>query len=197
MQLPQTGGCHCRKIRYEIVPGFQAADTRGRKLKEGAREIRIHGTSVPVRATIEVLDGLSAHGTTAALPPGRRRLEVDAFAPPGPLSAWIETAASAWMLLPSPARRVMHGPHGLVFTGVMNGEFQALDANGTADVASLYGSYPLIRSHNSNLYALAGLDAKPGAEAGALPGAVRLPRAHGDAQGAARQLHDAHPFHRS
>jgi hemolysin activation/secretion protein len=39
-------------------------------------------------------------------------------------------------------------------------EFQALDADGTADVASIFGSYPLIRSRRSNLYALIGADAK-------------------------------------
>jgi metallo-beta-lactamase family protein len=44
-----------------LLPGFQAADTRGRKLEEGATQVRIHGESVPVRATIETLDGLSAH----------------------------------------------------------------------------------------------------------------------------------------
>jgi metallo-beta-lactamase family protein len=44
-----------------LLAGFQAADTRGRKLRDGARELRIHGRSVPVRATIETLDGLSAH----------------------------------------------------------------------------------------------------------------------------------------
>lgn len=39
-------------------------------------------------------------------------------------------------------------------------EFSPLGARGTADIASLYASYPLIRSHESNLYALAHLDAK-------------------------------------
>ncbi|OYW45701.1 MAG: peptide transporter [Sphingomonadales bacterium 32-68-7] len=39
-------------------------------------------------------------------------------------------------------------------------EFETLDADGTADVASLYASYPLIRSRDLNLYALGALDAK-------------------------------------
>ncbi|MDB5472018.1 MAG: Polypeptide-transport-associated domain protein ShlB-type [Caulobacter sp.] len=39
-------------------------------------------------------------------------------------------------------------------------EFEALDASGTADIASLFASYPLIRSRNHNLYALASIDAK-------------------------------------
>jgi hemolysin activation/secretion protein len=34
----------------------------------------------------------------------------------------------------------------------LNEEFKALDANGTAQIMSIYGSYPLIRSRNSNLY---------------------------------------------
>lgn len=39
-------------------------------------------------------------------------------------------------------------------------EFESLGANGTADIASLYGSYPLIRSRDNNLYAGLGFDAK-------------------------------------
>jgi hemolysin activation/secretion protein len=39
-------------------------------------------------------------------------------------------------------------------------EFTSLQANGTAEIASIYGSYPLIRSRDSNLYALLGFDAK-------------------------------------
>lgn len=38
-------------------------------------------------------------------------------------------------------------------------EFSNLDADGTADIASLYASYPLVRSRDANLYALANLDA--------------------------------------
>ena len=39
-------------------------------------------------------------------------------------------------------------------------EFASLQAHGTAEVASLYGSYPLIRSRNTNLYAGLTLDGK-------------------------------------
>lgn len=39
-------------------------------------------------------------------------------------------------------------------------EFESLQANGTAKVASLYGRYPLIRSRNSNLYAGLNFDGK-------------------------------------
>jgi hemolysin activation/secretion protein len=39
-------------------------------------------------------------------------------------------------------------------------EFESLQANGTANIASLYGSYPLIRSRNNNLYFQLAYDAK-------------------------------------
>lgn len=39
-------------------------------------------------------------------------------------------------------------------------EFESLKAHGTAQIASLYASYPLIRSRNNNLYGLINFDAK-------------------------------------
>jgi metallo-beta-lactamase family protein len=44
-----------------LLVGFQAQGTRGRALQDGKREIRMLGRQVDVRATIETLDGLSAH----------------------------------------------------------------------------------------------------------------------------------------
>jgi metallo-beta-lactamase family protein len=45
-----------------IIVGFQAEGTRGRKLLEGAKEIKIHGKYYPVVANILEIQGLSAHG---------------------------------------------------------------------------------------------------------------------------------------
>jgi metallo-beta-lactamase family protein len=44
-----------------LLPGFQAAGTRGRALQDGARFVRIHGHDVPVRARVESVQNLSAH----------------------------------------------------------------------------------------------------------------------------------------
>lgn len=44
-----------------LFSGFQAAGTRGRKLLEGAREVKVHGQWVPVRAQVAELPMLSAH----------------------------------------------------------------------------------------------------------------------------------------
>jgi hemolysin activation/secretion protein len=50
---------------------------------------------------------------------------------------------------------------GVAFTHLqyeLGREFSGLDASGTADIFSVFGSYPLIRSRSHNLYALASLD---------------------------------------
>lgn len=44
-----------------LFSGFQAAGTRGRKLLDGAREVKIHGVWVPVNAEVADLPMLSAH----------------------------------------------------------------------------------------------------------------------------------------
>jgi metallo-beta-lactamase family protein len=44
-----------------LFVGYQAAGTRGRQLKDGAREIRIFGVTVPVEAEIMASDAYSAH----------------------------------------------------------------------------------------------------------------------------------------
>lgn len=45
-----------------IIVGYQAEGTRGRKLLEGAKEIKIYGKYYPVVAKIHEIEGLSAHG---------------------------------------------------------------------------------------------------------------------------------------
>jgi hemolysin activation/secretion protein len=66
------------------------------------------------------------------------------------------------------ARAAYQAPIGVATVGVaythihyeLGKEFKSLGANGESDVASLFASYPLIRSRNTNLNAVANLDAR-------------------------------------
>lgn len=50
-----------------LFSGFQAAGTRGRKLLDGAREVKIHGKWLPVNAEVSNLPMLSAHADSDEL----------------------------------------------------------------------------------------------------------------------------------
>ncbi|WP_322002975.1 MBL fold metallo-hydrolase [Marinobacter alexandrii] len=50
-----------------IFAGYQAGGTRGAKMVEGAETVKIHGEWIPVKARIEVLDGLSGHADFAEM----------------------------------------------------------------------------------------------------------------------------------
>lgn len=57
-----------RDSRHTLLfSGFQAAGTRGRKLLDGATEVRIHGQWIPVRAEVSELPMLSAHADASEL----------------------------------------------------------------------------------------------------------------------------------
>lgn len=45
-----------------LLVGYQAEGTRGRKLLEGAKDIKFYGKYYPVNANIIMVEGLSAHG---------------------------------------------------------------------------------------------------------------------------------------
>lgn len=50
-----------------LIAGYQAADTLGRKIVERRAEVRILGESVPLKAEVVVLNGLSSHADHADL----------------------------------------------------------------------------------------------------------------------------------
>jgi len=50
-----------------LLTGYQAAGTRGADLLAGKDSVRIHGKSVPVRAEVAVMNGLSAHADESEL----------------------------------------------------------------------------------------------------------------------------------
>jgi metallo-beta-lactamase family protein len=82
-----------------LFVGFQAAGTRGRALVDGAQDVKIHGSFVPVHARVARIDSMSAHadrneilrwlGTTPA-PPKRLFL---VHGEPGPMDALKATIA--------------------------------------------------------------------------------------------------------
>jgi metallo-beta-lactamase family protein len=69
-----------------LLVGYQAVGTRGRALLDGARQLKIHGSYVPVRAEVHALDEFSVHA------------DVD------DLLAWLRSAPQ-----PPQACYVMHG----------------------------------------------------------------------------------------
>lgn len=50
-----------------IIAGFQAPGTLGRALVDGAKEVKIFGETISVKAAIHTVGGFSAHGDQADL----------------------------------------------------------------------------------------------------------------------------------
>jgi metallo-beta-lactamase family protein len=80
-----TGGriLHHLKLRLPdpantvLFVGYQAQGTKGRRLVDGEKEVRIHGEWIPVRATVRQLGGLSAHADADELIAWMSRRERD------------------------------------------------------------------------------------------------------------------------
>ncbi len=77
--ISASGMCEAGRIKYHLrenlprsecsilIAGFQAGGTLGRRLVDGARVVKIFGETIPVRARIYTVGGLSAHADQSAL----------------------------------------------------------------------------------------------------------------------------------
>lgn len=50
-----------------LIVGYQSRESMGRRLLEGAKQVKIHGETIPVHATIRSLGGFSAHAGQSEL----------------------------------------------------------------------------------------------------------------------------------
>ena len=77
--LSASGMCDAGRIKYHllhnlsrrecsvVICGFQAAGTLGRRLVDGAKRVTLFSQSLPVRADVYTIGGLSAHADQSAL----------------------------------------------------------------------------------------------------------------------------------
>lgn len=77
--ISASGMCNAGRIRHHLrnnlarpecsvlITGYQAQGTLGRRLVDGAKQVRLFGEDIPVRAGIHTLNGFSAHADQPAL----------------------------------------------------------------------------------------------------------------------------------
>ena len=104
-----------RPEAHVMIVGFQPEGVPGRRLVEGAEAMRIHGDSIPVRAQVHTIGGLSAHADQDGLAAwyggfeGRPRVAIlhGEDGPRQALADRLNAEFGAEAVLPGPGTRIM------------------------------------------------------------------------------------------
>lgn len=161
--IAETESLERRLLLLSDIPGIAVSSTLSPGAEPGTSDLRVDITNGdPISGSVEADNGGNRYtgayrfgGTVYVNNPTGNGDQIS-------LRGLVSTSGLSY------GRAAYQAPVGKATLGVayshidydLGREFKSLDADGSADIVGVFGSYPLIRSRDANLYALVGADAK-------------------------------------